>query len=142
VIRRQQIFFLLLVFAWTISFGQNKNILKKKKTDFDRIFGSDRLLVLCVDTINTDKKLKVIYSLDSCSIVCLDNNGVTQWTTNLKKHDCRLVTFKTFYSLTDKKEKAYKGYDIILQFKDKKIYGLKSKMGKIKFLKKLNIADT
>jgi hypothetical protein len=140
--RRHQIFLLLIVFTRTISIGQIYCGDKNEKADFPRIFGADRLLVYGEDTIITDIKEKLIYSCDQCSIICVDNNGSKKWTTDLSEYKCRLISFKTFYKLTSKKEKKYKGCDIILQFSDKKIYGLKSKTGKIKYIKKLNTADT
>lgn len=102
------------------------------------IFGPDPLLIFGADTITTATKEQVIYSCEQCIIFCTDSKGSKKWSRNIACLDCRLEVFSTVYKLSGEKSKKHKGFDIVLQLKNKKIYGLKSKNGKIKYLGSLN----
>jgi hypothetical protein len=125
--------FLLLLLPF-ISAAQTDSISKPKKDIFDRIFGEDSILVYGTATVYPGKGQKIVYSREHCSITCFDNAHKILWNTDLTGLNCKLIVF--YYRPQYKKK--LKGCDILFQLNNKKIYGLKSKNGRIKYLKKVN----
>jgi hypothetical protein len=119
--------FLILIFIIPIfSFGQNDCGDKVIDTLPGAFFGPDLLQIFGVDTIVTEKKGQIIYSCEYCSITCKDSSGLIKWTKDLSKLNCRVISFSMI------QKNKVKGYDIFIQFKDKTIYGMNSKNGKMK----------
>lgn len=90
-----------------------------------RIFGTPD-----VDKVfKTSNNHFISYSADSCFIVCKNKSGRKKWTINLSELGCELLYF-------EKINGKIKRYDYIFQVSDKRMFGLNSRTGKIKLLKK------
>lgn len=70
----------------------------------------------------------LIYYCDQCKIMTYNQQHKLIWTKDLSTHTCRLLYFNCTFGKAGKK---YKGCDVFLQFKNKDVYGLKSKNGKM-----------
>ncbi|MCW3084972.1 MAG: hypothetical protein JWP12_2338 [Bacteroidetes bacterium] len=128
-------FLLLLLFIPFISLAQTDSIASKPNKDiFDRIFGCDSILVYGTATIYPGNDHKIVYSREQCSITCSGSNNNKLWNRDLTSLNCKLIGF----SYRPQYKKKLKGCDIWFQLDNKKLYGLKSKNGRIKYLKKLN----
>jgi len=91
---------------------------------FDRIFGSGpeyNGMALILDDRYTLK-----HDTTTCSIQRVDQGGRATWTSDLSAFGCELLYFGKL------SEGKFKGSDVLIQFMDKRIYGIRSKTGKLK----------
>ena len=116
--KKQILTFLILLYSVYVS-GQ----ISSDKDAFPKILGEKEYKGT---TLTTAANYSIKYSKESCNIKCIDDKGQEKWTTDLNKLECELTYFAKLPN--DK----IKNCDIILQLKDKRIFVLKSKTGKIK----------
>ncbi len=64
----------------------------------------------------------------TCTVERIDDNGKAIWTTDLSAYGCMLMYFGKV------SEGKVKGCDILVQFEDKRICGIRMKTGKLKLL--------
>lgn len=97
-------------------------------TQFERLFGSDRLLVDGKDTLLAAHERVLIYSCSDCSVICTKKGKVT-WKKSLQNKDCRLICFA---HMPVKPSRKTKHCDVLLQLNNKEVYGLASRNGRMK----------
>lgn len=97
--------------------------------DFPRIFGGyAEPWQQCGDTIPINDLL-LIYSYPRCHVWAEGNDRSVKWSVDLKaKGSCKLIAFQ---ELIEEPLKKWKRSDIIVQFADKKIFGLRSRDGRL-----------
>lgn len=103
------------------------------RVSFDRIFGESKLHKYNADTLITTANRKVIYSGAECTITGYNAKGRKTWIKNLPEHQCRLEAFMVMSPL--KKGSFFrKGCELLVQYKDKSMYGVNVKTGKFYFM--------
>jgi hypothetical protein len=111
--------------------AQQKN--DSSEVKFDRIFGESKLHKYNADTLITTANRKVIYSGVECTITGYNAKGRKIWIKNLPENQCRLEAFMVMNPL--KKSSLFrKGCELLVQYKDKSIYGVNVKTGKFYFI--------
>lgn len=121
---RSHIIQVLTVGAIMLAVGDARS--QEPKT-FDRIFGSGpeyNGMALILDDRYTLK-----HDTTNCSVQRVDQHGKASWTTDLGDYGCELLYFGKL------SEGKFKGCDVLIQFMDKRIYGIRSKTGQLKLLK-------
>jgi hypothetical protein len=126
--------FISIIFLTVIfneSYAQQKN--DSTKVKFDRIFGESKLHKYHADTLITADNRKVIYSGAECTITGFNAKGRKIWVKNLPQNQCSLEAFMMMNPL--KKSSFFKkGCDVLVQYQDKRIYGIHVKTGKFYFI--------
>jgi hypothetical protein len=103
------------------------------RVSFDRIFGESKLHKYNADTFMTIANRKVIYSGADCSITGYDVKGRRTWIKYLPENQCRLEAFMVMNPLR-RGSRFRKGCELLVQYKDKSIYGVNVKTGKFYFI--------
>jgi hypothetical protein len=98
--------------------------------DFDRIFGGKpEPWQVCGDTLQVNG-LRVVYSYPQCLIWGEQPNSSIRWSVDLNRFEaCKVIYFQP---LIEDPPRQWKGSDIVFQSSDKRIFGLRSKKGRIK----------
>lgn len=103
------------------------------RVSFDRIFGESKLHKYNADTFISSANRKVIYSGAACTIAGYDVKGRKIWVKHLPENQCRLEAMM-FVNPLRKGSRFRKGCELLVQYKDKSIYGVNVKTGKFYFI--------
>lgn len=98
-------------------------------TDFPRIFGGySEPWQQCGDTIPLTEVF-LIYSYARCQVWAEEKDRSVKWSIDLReKGGCKLIAFQ---ELVEDPPRGWKRSDVVLQFMDKKIFGLRSRDGRL-----------
>ena len=99
------------------------------KVPFDRIFGESKLHKYKADTFITAANRKVIYSGAECTITGFNTKGRKIWVKHLPENQCILEAMMLVNPLKGK-SRFRKGCELLVQYKDKQIYGVNVKTGR------------
>ncbi len=113
-----------------VSAQQNSD---SSRVSFDRIFGESKLHKYNADTLITTANRKVIYSGAECTIAGYDAKGRKTWIKRLPENQCRLEAFMVM-NPRKRGSRFRRGCELLVQYKDKSMYGVNIKTGKFYFM--------
>jgi len=103
------------------------------KVPFDRIFGESKLHKCNADTLVTAAGRTVIYSGAECSLTGFNAKGRQIWVRHLPESQCRLEAMM-FMNPRKRGSRFRRGCELLVQYKDKSMYGVNVKTGKFYFM--------